>query len=673
MRQKHEPLFPERRAGGQAPGRRAASRRAGAVAVLAVLGAVALTGACGQPVPIETLAAAPPGPPPTFPTLDQIYTVSNHNSYFVSNVPEALASGADQRISDVLLFEHVGMIEIDVHKAEPGRWRVYHTVPNPGLNTQCEYLDDCLMRVQALHHALPLHEIVIVHIELKHTEPVLPYRPSDDIFDAEHTPEQLDQTLRRYLAPALYQPAEYLGRPACRGATTLLECGERAGWPTTDALRGRFLVSMAGNWSSNHYNWARYAGEGDIKARAAFPLRSVFNTCGSGQADGGNDALGRPWFPGREIPQELLLRARQNSVLWEIKDAPLTNERGEVVRTGVPLSELPNLPCDGQLRRDDEQLRRAHGLLRSLDVTTRSRQEDALRSSYHLLLTDWSWLFVEDGPRVPSDYARDPARRLYDPAWVRGGEPLSAEALREPGQRLLFYNYSASDGLFRFRRTHGAATWETVVSSGVIATPSGAAPFVPRGVDGAELARGDGCLRLESEDGAEWVALCRRLLTARDRPGEPIDDPTRLVLTVRGVSATDGEFERRFFSSRGSPGDGLGDMLRLSLQPVSEQGGVEVTASAAGRLLAGDITAPPDYRVLHRVRFRAPLPKQGLYGEGEKLFVRTRLVQGGEASDINLCDLPEQRGDRSRSGVIDASWPASCPSDLPPAPRPMPL
>ena len=632
--------------------------------------AVALLAACSAPVPVETLTAAPPGPPLDFPTLDRIYALSSHNNYFASNVPEALAGGADQRISDVLLFGLAGMIEFDIHKdpAEPGRWRVYHTVSNPDQNTQCEYLDDCLMRVQALHYALPLHEVIAVHIELKQTEPVVFYHASDNVFDAEHTPEQLDQTIRRYLAPALYQPAEYLNRTACRGASTLLECGERAGWPTIDALRGRFLVSLAGNWSANHYDWARYAGEGDIKARAAFPLRSVFNLCGSGQADGGQDALGRPRFPGREIPTELLTRARQNSVLWEIKDAPVTNERGEVVRAGVPLSELPVQPCGEQLRQDGEQLRRAHGLLRSLDVTTRSRQEDALRSRYHYLLTDWSWAFVEDGPRVPSDYARDPARRLYDPAWVRSGAPLSPEALREPGQRLLFYSYSASDGLFRFRRTTGAATWETVVSSGAIAMPSNAEQPVPRGTDGDELARGDGCLRLESADGAEWVALCRRLLTARERPGEPVDDPTRLVLSVRGVSASEGEFERRFFSSRSSPSDGLGDMLRLSLQP--RDGGAEVTAASAGRLVATDITAPPDYRVLHRVRFRGPLPKQGLYGEGEKLFVRTRLVQGGEASDINLCDLPEQRGDRSRSGVIDASWPASCPSDLPPTPRP---
>jgi hypothetical protein len=661
MRQKLEPLFP-----GPSTSACAAAGLVG-LAVLCTLGALGALGGCEPQVPIETLAAAPPGPPLAFPTLDQIYTLSSHNSYFAGNVPEAFASGTNQRISDVLLFEHAGMIEIDVHKAEPGRWRVYHTVPNPGLNTQCEYLDDCLMRVQALHYALPLHEIVIVHIELKHTEPVVPYRPSDDIFDAEHTPEQLDQIIRRYLAPALYQPAEYMGRAACRGAATLLECGERAGWPTIDTLRGRFLVSLAGNWSVNHYNWARYAGEGDIKARAAFPLRSVFNTCGSGQADGGKDLLGRPWFPGREIPAELLARARQNSVLWEIKDAPITNERGEIVRAGVPLSELPDQPCGEQLRRDGEQLRRAHGLLRSLDVDTRSRQIDALRSRYNYLLTDWSWAFVEDGPRVPTSYARDPARRLYDPAWVRGGEPIPVEALREPGQRLQFYSYSARDALFRFRRTTGPATWETVVSSGALAMPSNAEQPVPRGSDGSELSRGDACLRLESEDGAEWVALCRRLLTASDRPGEPSDDPTRLVLTVRGVSGEEGAFERRFYSSRGSPGDGLGEMLRLAVQP--RDGGSEVTAAAAGRLQAEDLTAP-DYRVLHRLRFRGALPKQGLYAEGDKLFVRTRLVQGSEAIDINLCDLPEQRGDRSRSGVIDASWPASCPSDLPPSPRP---
>src|SRR3954452_18763581 len=107
------------------------------------------------PALCATLAAAGTVRAATFPTYDQIYVQSGHNSYFAGNILEPFASGNDQRISDVLLHEHIGLVEFDIKKAEPGRWRVYHTWRLPGFNTQCEYLDDCLIRLQDFQWALP--------------------------------------------------------------------------------------------------------------------------------------------------------------------------------------------------------------------------------------------------------------------------------------------------------------------------------------------------------------------------------------------------------------------------------------------------------------------------------------------------------------------------------------
>jgi Phosphoinositide phospholipase C, Ca2+-dependent len=610
---------------------------------------IVLSVLCAVLVAAGTVRAA------TFPTYDQVYVQSGHNSYFAGNIFEPFASGNDQRISDVLLHEHVGMVEFDIKKAEPGRWRVYHTWRLPGFNTQCEYLDDCLVRLQAFQWALPQHEVLNVLIELKETEPILINNPTPDVFDSDHTVDQLDATLRRYLGPALFTPNDFMSDPACSGASTLLECGEKRTWPTTDRLRGKFIVNVSGNWSSNYYNWAVYATIGNgIRARAAFPLRSFFDACGEGQQTGDG------YFPGKPVDPALLQRARANSIFWEVSD-----DGGKPVFLDAKGAGCPAAAVEG-----DAFLHHQHGVLRSIDSYTADQQKQVIANGYRFIQTDFAWDFVRDGLPAVSKFVTDPTRRFNDPAWARGGAKLDPAALIEPGNRIYLYNYTASDATFHFleETTNRSVTWEAVVASSTVdKTPDDSHPPV-RGIDGNETARGDGCLRAESADGAEWVMICRRLLLKGEDWLTVSDDATRVVISVQAQSDLDGSIDNAQKSERGDASDGLGDMLQMRIDPLGA--GATATLASASHLIGNDISASPAYRILQSVRFARPLVRQGLYAQGDKLFVRPRFTNV-QTREITLCDLPGSHRNEKRSGVIDFSFPVSCPPQLPPR-RPTP-
>jgi hypothetical protein len=619
--------------------------------------------ACGRPDP----APAPTSPPAPqdgqnllvkFPQYDQVYAESGHNSYFSDNVFEPFATGNKQRISDLLLHEHVGMVEFDIKKADPGRFRVHHTLRLPGNNTQCDYLDECLARMQNFQWAVPNHEVVNIIIELKQTEPILLYASVPDIFDADHSIGQLDATLRRYLGDALFTPGEFLQR--CPGASTLLECSEKAGWPTTEELRGRFIVNVLGNWSTNHYNWAAYAAGPSIRQRAAFPLRSVFGSCGEGQQDGGNDVANRPFFPGRDIPPAMLDGARKNSVFWEAG-------RDDAGRPRFLAADA----CPALQREGSDFLDKQHGILRSIDSFSADDQASAVQNRYEHIQTDFAWDFIRDGFAPITDFVTDPTRRFYDPATKRGSPPLAREALIEPGNRIYLYNFTSKDASFRFRSVEPdrSSTWEVVVSSSnVDVTQDDSHPPV-RGEDGRETARGDGCLRAESVDGAEWIMVCRRLLFREEDWWRISDDQTRVVVSVYAQSSIDGPSRMSRQSSRELVSDGLGDMLRLEVQNMGNS--AVATASSASSLKGLDVHGEPDYQPLRTVRFARPLVKQGLYAEGDKLFVRPRF-KTPDVREITLCDLDKMDANMKRSGVIDFSWPTSCPPELPPKRVPPP-
>lgn len=604
------------------------------------------------------LGLAGPAGAVTFPTYDLVYALSGHNSYFADNIFEPFASGNNQRLSDLLLHDRAGMVEFDIKKAEPGRWRVHHTWRLPGFNTQCEYLEDCLIRLQNFHYALPQHEVINVLIELKQTEPVLIHQIVPDVFDGDHTIEQLDATLRRYLGPALFTPADFLNDRRCASVGTLLACGERREWPTIDQLRGKFIVNLSGNFSSNHFNWARYAAEGNgIRARAAFPLRAVFDPCGNGQVDGDG------YFPAKPIDPAVLQAARDNSIFWEMADWCRDDDD---IKCGIPVyKHAAAAGCPAFETETRNFLDRQRGILRSIDSYEKVRQEAVIKELYQFIQTDWAWDFLPDDLPKPTDFVADMSRRFYDPTKLRGGVRMEPDALREPGNRIYIYNHTASDSTFHFLEAEPGrpATWEAVVASGNVDTTANDSHPPVRGEDGREASRGNGCLRAESMDGAEWVMICRRLLLKGEDWMTVSNDQTRVLISVKAQSDVEGAIDEWRKSHRSEVGDGLGDMLQMRIEDLA--GGSQAVLSSASALIGHNLGAEPDYQVFQQVRFARPLLRQGLWAEGDKLFVRPRF-KAAEPRELTLCDLTLDKGNRMRSGVVDFSFPVNCPPKLPP-------
>src|SRR5579862_8619420 len=210
-----------------------------------------------------------------YPPYDAVYGSATHNSYWVNRDDgiETEASGTEERILDQLLHEHVRAIELDLHFAagRPGVWSVYHT--DEESNSVCSPLDACLEQLRLFHYLVPRHEVVNVILELKEVW--------THAFRADHTIAQLDGELARALGGALYTPADFLAR--CPEGATLRACARDHGWPDTDELRGRFIVNVLGNWNYNANDWIDYATkDGGVRARAAFPMRSILDARGSG-------------------------------------------------------------------------------------------------------------------------------------------------------------------------------------------------------------------------------------------------------------------------------------------------------------------------------------------------------------------------------------------------------
>jgi hypothetical protein len=237
-----------------------------------ILGAILLA-ACSSDhhaTPDGGAGGMPDAGPLDSPPFDAAWRISTHNSYWVDRGTKGdlFASGTQERLADQLLVDHARGVEIDIHKdpSAPGAFLVHHTTPGNGL---CDTLPGCLAALRAFHHALPRHEALHVTLELKEIT-----APN---FDASHTIEDLDQLLVAELGSLLYRPADFMAR--CPGETTLSACAKEAGWPTTHELRGRFVVSILGNWdglpgAQATKDWTDYATHGSVAERAAFPMAS---------------------------------------------------------------------------------------------------------------------------------------------------------------------------------------------------------------------------------------------------------------------------------------------------------------------------------------------------------------------------------------------------------------
>ncbi|RVW01359.1 phosphatidylinositol-specific phospholipase C domain-containing protein [Rhodococcus xishaensis] len=265
--------------------------------------------------------------------FDDTTTVGVHNAYEKATFPyltDALDAGA-------------ALIEIDVWTNRLGLgWRVAHANPI-GNDNNCvdaqspeqlrtgprnQGLDGCLADLRAWHEANPDHAPVMVKVEMKDGFNAPSIDGSSGSSDFGRGPDELDALIGAQLGDALLRPADLVGD----SQSTLDEAVRTNGWPTRDAMRGKFVFYLI-NGTVESYNpvdtaktdveYATHirdlAAAGELDQAAAFP--AVLG--GVGEADprvAKYEASIRPWF--------VIFDSDANSYLSEGVDTDWYRENG---------------------------------------------------------------------------------------------------------------------------------------------------------------------------------------------------------------------------------------------------------------------------------------------------------------------------------------------------------
>lgn len=331
--------------------------------------------------------------PPTIPalpgpTLAQTSRLATHNSYWVNHGAEGdlFASGVGERLLDQLLHENVRSLELDVHPDpdKPHHFLIYHTLPGNGV---CQDLQTCLQPLMLAEELTPMHAVIVI-LELKGiTAPV---------FDAQHSPEDLDAELQQTLGDRLVQPKDLLAR--CPPETTLSACVQKKGWPLETELAGKVLVATLGNWDGlpgavAPTDWAKYAVDKPIQQRVAFPMGSSWQ---------------------REVTQlsadnQALLTAKQWNAAWA-QTAILQIETFD-----DPLLQPALLA--GQIVRAD-------------NVFTLADQQKAEKLGIQLWQTDWPWVTARVDADVLPLPGAPPLVEVQPPVRVEMPPPEASEVGR---------------------------------------------------------------------------------------------------------------------------------------------------------------------------------------------------------------------------------------------------
>lgn len=224
--------------------------------------------------------------------------VGVHNAYDQATYPyfaDALDSGA-------------GLLELDVWTNALGgnTWRVSHDNPLGNANN-CENaattadlrvksvnqdLGGCLTDIRTWHDAHPGHRPIVLKVEMK----------DGFLANRGRGPNDFDALLRAKLGDALFRPADLAASHA-----TLDEAVQAGGWPSRDALAGKFIVELIPGTveESNPFDslWtdAEYAGHlrdlaaaGRLGDAAAFP--AVHKAEAGDPRERYADTSLRPWF-----------------------------------------------------------------------------------------------------------------------------------------------------------------------------------------------------------------------------------------------------------------------------------------------------------------------------------------------------------------------------------------
>ena len=415
-------------------------------------------------------ASDPPGPADTL-RMNEAWLAGTHNSYWVDRgvSTDLFSSGVQESLLDQLVADGARAIELDVHPdpRSAHAYRVFHTVPG---NSLCDDLADCLRPLRLFHAALPRHEVVHVIVELKEF--------AASSFDAQHTVDDLEAILEASLGEWLYRPRHLLDACDPEGRESdpdLTSCLARTGWPTLAELRGRFVVSVLGNFddllpqAKGTLDWATFTLHGDLRTRTAFSMASSWKL----------DWDTLPQKIRDELSREDLERARRRSVFLQVEDTADPN--------------LPLFLSDGAMVRID-------------GAFTVEQQLERIVLGAQILQGDTPWIRADD---------RGPAQPLRPLDASRGEivEPGSHVVLRVP-------DGDASAARWRDMPTGKSVRWSTLPSVGA---ESGSLPCLAAAVN---------------EDDQDSFAICRDKVRAPRTPGAPLGSGTpdaealRLVLRV---------------------------------------------------------------------------------------------------------------------------------------------
>jgi hypothetical protein len=407
------------------------------------------------------------------PRYNEVFQVASHNSYWVHRDPvwDPFATGTQERLLDLLLFDHARALEIDVHKdpRNAGEWNVYHT--DRPLNSFCTPFTECLKQLRQFQYALPDHEPLTVVIELKE---ILDYN-----FDAAHTPADFDRLLERELGPYLYRPRDFLAR--CEPGATLRGCAREAGWPAERELRGKILFAVLGNWrfctiGHGTSGWATYAtwngdGQGGAAARSGFPMSSDF-------VDFSSESCGTEY-----LSPEVGAAALEASVFQQVEN----------VDDPVHLEQVRDFISEG-------------GIVRGHDAWTVVDQEARVAQGFQFFQTDYPWVQVDElGPA-------EPVRLLSTGA-----------GLHEPGERLWFQLDDGAGYVFARLEAGSTSEWETL--------PATTRPSPNAALPNPRPPRGKGCLRAENLD--ESFAICRQTVGGSWLVPKPRGENAAITVEVR--------------------------------------------------------------------------------------------------------------------------------------------
>ncbi|MFD9893167.1 phosphatidylinositol-specific phospholipase C domain-containing protein [Amycolatopsis sp. NPDC059027] len=231
------------------------------------------------------------------PKVSHVTTVGVHNTY-ETGAYDYLARSLDAGTS---------LIELDVWPdIVTHEWKVSHSNPlgndnncvaassadqlySGGRNKNLEY---CLDDIRLWLAAHPGHSPITLKLEMKTG------------FSDNHGlgPDELDATFRAHLGPAVFRPADLLGR-----YSTLDEASRADNWPSLDALRGKVITEIIpgtveeGNPTDTlkaDVEYARYlrslAGAGRIGEANIFP--AVHGAAPGDPRTKYSDTGLRPWF-----------------------------------------------------------------------------------------------------------------------------------------------------------------------------------------------------------------------------------------------------------------------------------------------------------------------------------------------------------------------------------------